>query len=78
MRGGRSSREIQRACLEDMVFRVLAAGQSPDFRTLAGFRLRHLGALEELFDQVVHLGSHPEGSESQRPYASHPCGSLTA
>ena len=55
VRGVRSSRKIQRACLEDVAFRVLAAGQSPDFRTIADFRARHLAALEELFDQVVHL-----------------------
>ena len=55
VRGVRSARKIQRACVEDVAFRVLAAGQSPDFRTIADFRLRHLGALRGLFDQVVHL-----------------------
>ena len=39
VRGVRSSRKVQRACLEDVPFRVLAAGQSPDFRTIAAFRL---------------------------------------
>jgi len=54
-RGVRSSRKLQRACVEDVAFRVLAAGQAPDFRTLAAFRARHLAALEALFSQVVQL-----------------------
>ena len=55
VRGVRSSRKVQRACQEDVAFRVLAAGQSPDFRTIAAFRARHLVALEHLFSQVVRL-----------------------
>ena len=55
VRGVRSSRKVQRACLEDVAFRVLAAGQAPDFRTVAAFRARHLAALEGLFAQVVDL-----------------------
>ena len=55
VRGVRSSRKVQRACLEDVAFRVLAAGQAPDFRTIAAFRARHLAALEDLFGQVVDL-----------------------
>ncbi len=35
VRGVRSSRKVQRACLEDVAFRVLAVGQSLDFRTIA-------------------------------------------
>lgn len=54
-RGVRSSRKMQGACVEDVAFRVLAAGQTPDFRTIAAFRARHLDALESLFDQVVAL-----------------------
>jgi transposase len=54
-RGVRSSRKIQRACLEDVAFRILAAGQSPDFRTIADFRARHLTALQGFFGDVVHL-----------------------
>lgn len=55
VRGVRSSRKVQRACLEDVAFRVLAAGHAPDFRTVAAFRARHLAALEGLFAQVVDL-----------------------
>ena len=32
VRGMRSSRKMQSACLEDVAFRILAAGQAPDFR----------------------------------------------
>ena len=39
-----SSRKIQRRLIEDVPFRVLAAGNEPDFRTIAGFRKRHLAA----------------------------------
>jgi transposase len=55
VRGVRSSRKMQQACLEDVAFRVLAAGQAPDFRTIASFRARHLEALKGLFAQVVDL-----------------------
>ena len=50
-----SSRKIQRRLLEDVPFRVLAAGNDPDFRTIADFRKRHLTALQGLFEQVLRL-----------------------
>ena len=50
-----SSRKIQRRLLEDIPFRVLAAGNEPDFRTIADFRKRHLSALQGLFEQVLRL-----------------------
>jgi len=50
-----SSRRIQRRLLEDIPFRVLAAGNEPDFRTIADFRKRHLTALEGFFEQVLHM-----------------------
>jgi len=53
--GVRSSRRLERHCLEDVAFRFLAANQQPDFRSLARFRRRHLGALEELFVQTVRV-----------------------
>jgi hypothetical protein len=37
-RGQRSSRGIERACVEDVAFRVIAANQSPDHATVARFR----------------------------------------
>src|SRR3954462_1059083 len=40
-RGARSSRVIERACVEDVAFRVLAAQQRPDHATIARFLERH-------------------------------------
>ena len=50
-----SSRRIQRRLAEDVGFRVLAAGNQPDFRTIADFRKRHLTALRGFFEQVLRL-----------------------
>jgi transposase len=50
-----SSRKIQKRLVEDVAFRVLAAGNEPDFRTIADFRKLHLKALEELFQQMLRL-----------------------
>jgi transposase len=50
-----SSRRIQRRLVEDVAFRVLAAGNHPDFRTIADFRKTHLPALRGFFEQVLRL-----------------------
>jgi transposase len=50
-----SSRRIARHVEEDVAFRVLAAGNAPDFRTISDFRPRHLKALTSLFEQTLHL-----------------------
>ena len=50
-----SSRKLQKRLMEDVAFRLLAAGNQPDFRTLSDFRKKHLGALEKLFQQVLRL-----------------------
>jgi transposase len=50
-----SSRKIQRRLVEDVAFRVLAAGNQPDFRTIADFRKTHLTALRGFFEQVLRL-----------------------
>jgi transposase len=50
-----SSRKIQRHLVEDVAFRVLAAGNQPDFRTISDFRKIHHKALEGLFQQVLRL-----------------------
>ena len=50
-----SSRKIQRRLMEDVAFRVLAAGNEPDFRTIADFRKTHLTALKGFFEQVLRL-----------------------
>ena len=52
-RGQRSSRGIERACVEDIAFRVLAANQVPDHATIARFRQRHEDAIAELFGSVL-------------------------
>src|SRR5260370_3726742 len=49
------SRRIQKKLREDVGFRVLAAGNEPDFRTISDFRKLHLGALQGLFDQVLQI-----------------------
>jgi transposase len=50
-----SSRKIQKRLVEDVAFRVLAAGNQPDFRTISDFRKIHHKALEGLFQQVLRL-----------------------
>jgi len=50
-----SSRKIQKRLVEDVAFRVLAAGNQPDFRTISDFRKLHLQALESLFQQMLRL-----------------------
>jgi transposase len=50
-----SSRRIEKRLVEDIAFRVLAAGNQPDFRTISEFRRIHLKALEGLFVQVLQL-----------------------
>jgi transposase len=50
-----SSRRLARSCVEDVAFRVLCAGDAPDFRTIAAFRRRHLDPLAGLFLQVLKL-----------------------
>jgi len=49
------SRKIQKHLVEDVAFRVLAAGNQPDFQTISDFRQLHLKALEELFQQMLRL-----------------------
>jgi transposase len=54
-RGRRSSRAIERACVEDVAYRVIAANQVPDHCTIARFRQRHQDALAGLFGEVLEL-----------------------
>jgi transposase len=53
--GVRSSRELERRCVRDVAFRVLAGGHRPDHATIARFRARHETALETLFCEVLRL-----------------------
>ncbi len=52
-RGMRSSRAIERACEEDVAYRVIAAQQRPDHATIARFVERHQEALAGLFGAVL-------------------------
>jgi len=54
-RGNRSSRGIERACVEDVAYRVIAANKAPDHSTIAEFRVRHEQAIAELFGEVLSL-----------------------
>ena len=53
--GVASSRRIALRLHEDIAFRVLAANNTPDFRTISDFRKDHLAALAGLFLQVLEL-----------------------
>ena len=53
--GVRSSRAIERRCVEDVACRVIAANRAPDHATIARFRARHEGALSGLFYEVLAL-----------------------
>lgn len=53
--GIRSSRQIERSCVADVAFRVLAAGHVPDHTTIARFRQHHQDAAVGLFTDVLML-----------------------
>jgi transposase len=53
--GERSSRRIERRCVEDVAFRVIAANRAPDHCTISRFRKRHSERLAELFVQLLAL-----------------------
>src|SRR4051794_2542733 len=54
-RGTRSSRAIERACVEDVAYRVIAAQRKPDHATIARFVERHQDALAGVFGDVLGL-----------------------
>src|SRR5918996_851441 len=53
--GERSSRRIERRCVEDVATRVICANRVPDHTTIARFRQRHEFALADLFGEVLGL-----------------------
>jgi transposase len=53
--GRRSWRVIERACVDDVAVRVVAANQRPDHCTIARFRRRHEAALAGLFSELLAL-----------------------
>src|ERR1700719_4242969 len=50
-----SSRRIQKRLQEDIPFKVLAAANEPDFRTISDFRKIHIETLKNLFEQVLAM-----------------------
>lgn len=54
-RGARSSRAIERSCIEDVAYRVIAAQRKPDHATIARFVERHQDALAGVFGSVLGL-----------------------
>jgi len=58
-RGVRSARAIERACVEDVAFKMIAMMETPDHATIARFVTRHELALAELFGQVLGLCERP-------------------
>src|SRR3954468_21322571 len=53
--GVRSSRAIERRCVEDVACRFVAANRAPDHVTINRFRSRHQDALSGLFADVLGL-----------------------
>ncbi|MBV8999821.1 MAG: transposase, partial [Solirubrobacterales bacterium] len=54
-RGVRSARAIERACQEDVAFKLIAMMETPDHATIARFVVRHEVTLGDLFGQVLGL-----------------------
>ena len=50
-----SSRRLERRLAEDVAFRVLAAGNAPNFRTISDFRKLHLAMLAGLFEALLKI-----------------------
>src|SRR6266508_5225577 len=48
--GARSSRLIERRCVEDIAFRFIAANETPDHATIARFARDHEQELADLFE----------------------------
>ena len=55
-----SSRRLERRLAEDVGFRVLAAGNAPNFRTIADFRKLHLATLAGLFEAALEQIAIPD------------------
>jgi len=53
--GIRSSRKLERACIESIAFRYLVGSEAPDFWALNEFRKRHASELAGLFEQTVTI-----------------------
>jgi transposase len=53
--GERSSRVVEKRCVRDVAYRLIAGRLCPDHATIARFRARHEQALGGLFSQVLRL-----------------------
>lgn len=53
--GERSSRRIERLCVDHVAFRVICAQDAPDHSTIARFRSEQQDAFADVFAQVVRL-----------------------
>lgn len=53
--GVRSSRELERLCLESVPYRILAGDTAPDHCAFARFRQRHASAMTILFVEILRL-----------------------
>jgi transposase len=53
--GERSSRRIERLCVDHVAYRVMCAQDAPDHSTLARFRAAHDTAFTDVFAQVLRL-----------------------
>jgi transposase len=54
-RGNRSSRQIERACREDVAYKVITAMRIPDHSTIAEFRKSFESEIATVFDEVLGL-----------------------
>lgn len=55
--GERSSRRIERLCVDHVAFRIACGDDAPDHSTIARFRAAHNEAFVEVFTQVLRLCS---------------------
>jgi transposase len=55
--GVTSSRKLSRRCRTDLGFRFVSGGAQPDHDTICAFRVRHLAAFGELFDETLRVAS---------------------
>src|ERR1035437_8517499 len=72
-----SSRRLQKRLHEDVAFRVLAANNQPDFRTLSDFRKIHLSTLQGLFEQVLRMALELGATWPGSPRSSSSCSART-
>ncbi len=56
-----SSRKVERACYEDLAFRVMTGNQQPDHSRNSDFRRRNLDALKGLLVQILRLCARRPG-----------------